>query len=102
MNKVNCKIAIVGAYGENNFGDDALLKTIYNNLIESGYSKESLIICTLKPNYFSYLEEMFENSKIMWFGELVNKDLDFVVYGGGTQIFSFKKTSTFLYRLKAI
>ena len=89
-------IELRGAYGQGNFGDDALMVVAYaiiNEVLPGRQigvrSKESTYLPRLLPNAL-----MLTGAD----GEL-DAGSDTVVYGGGTQWFSFRRHAPFLDRL---
>jgi len=84
-------ISIKGAYGDSNFGDD-LLMIVFEDFINTNIKNKSLNFIGAESNYVSkFLESSSYNNQ--------QKD-DVLVYGGGTQFFSFIEKSTFRTKLK--
>jgi polysaccharide pyruvyl transferase WcaK-like protein len=84
-------ISIKGAYGDSNFGDD-LLMIVFEDFIKANIKNKSLNFIGAENNYVSkFLSgSSYNNSQ---------KD-DLLVYGGGTQFFSFIEKSTLTTKLK--
>jgi polysaccharide pyruvyl transferase WcaK-like protein len=95
QNKIK-HIAIEGAYGEGNFGDDALMLAASRIVME--VYKPCLITYTqgLKPlaNAEHELSQEYAHSKKPRF--------DVIVYGGGTQHFSFRNNQTSTGKFKLV
>ncbi|AWW32225.1 hypothetical protein DN752_19930 [Echinicola strongylocentroti] len=91
------KIIVKGAYGESNFGDD-LLMLVFEEYLNREFKNSQLVFVGREKHYPNNL---LKHSKY-------NLEIhpDVVVYGGGTQFFSFgerKSKKTFLEKLcKAI
>lgn len=84
-------ISIKGAYGDSNFGDD-LLMIVFEDFINTNIKNKSLNFIGAESNYVSkFLESSSYNNQ--------QKD-DVLVYGGGTQFFSFIEKSTLRTKLK--
>ncbi|SEP82162.1 Polysaccharide pyruvyl transferase family protein WcaK [Hyunsoonleella jejuensis] len=82
----NRKVGIRGAYGEYNFGDDALMYFLYKwakrNKINANFiGKEANYVSNFIPSKFYITKEKFHK---YYFRSLI--------YGGGTQFFSFENT----------
>lgn len=80
----NKKVGVRGAYGERNFGDDALMYFLYSwtkrNKIEASFiGKKAKYISSFIPEKSYILKEKFHR---YYFETLI--------YGGGTQFFSFE------------
>jgi polysaccharide pyruvyl transferase WcaK-like protein len=87
------KIVIEGAYGEKNFGDDALLKVIYAKIRKEFGSKDILI--RSKSKMLDYpLYEIIGDSEVKTIDETRSLKAENIIYGGGTQFFFFKKSSS--------
>lgn len=82
------KIAIYGAYGEGNIGDDLLLDTIITWLKKKSLKSEVLI----SANEKEYLEKLYPQQKIISKIKTQYANPDLFVLGGGTQFFSFKNS----------
>lgn len=81
------KLVIRGGYGLTNFGDDALMKVIYDEFVED---KQDIIFSSTYADYIKILAPLAN------FLPLSNNynDIDFLIYGGGTQFYSFKPKKT--------
>lgn len=82
----NRKVGIRGAYGEYNFGDDALMYFLYkwakrNRINAIFIGKEANYVVKFIPSKFYITKEKFHQ---YYFKSLI--------YGGGTQFFSFENT----------
>ncbi len=86
MDKNKYKIVIKGGYGLTNFGDDALLYTLATKL--SPYFKSGELAFACYKN--KYNESLVSGFKIEDIELVENIDTKFLVYGGGTQFYSFK------------
>jgi polysaccharide pyruvyl transferase WcaK-like protein len=84
------KIAIYGAYGEANIGDDLLLDTILSWLSER--SPNSVIY--ISSNEKSYLHKLYPKYKIIPKIRIKYMRPDLFILGGGTQLFTFKSNIT--------
>ncbi|MDP9960032.1 polysaccharide pyruvyl transferase family protein [Chryseobacterium lathyri] len=84
-------ISIKGAYGDSNFGDD-LLMIVFEDFIKANFKNKSLNFIGAENNYVSkFLSDSSYNN---------NQEDNLLVYGGGTQFFSFIEKSTFRTKLK--
>jgi len=83
------KIAIKGAYGSGNFGDDALMYVVGCIVKKVAKEKNIIFICN---RTLPYIYKMFPSAKFI---TRVDRTLssDVLVYGGGTQFFSFPLTA---------
>lgn len=81
------KIIVNGSYGEQNFGDDALLAVIFD-LLNSIYS-ESQFCFQCKDS--KYLKNFLPQINILT-KDSQDYSANIFLYGGGTQFFSFRKT----------
>lgn len=94
--KSNMKILVKGAYGETNFGDD-LLMLVFEKYFNNEFKGDETVFSGQKGTYPSgLLVESRYNEKIK---------PDVIVYGGGTQFFSFvetKERSTMLSKVSRI
>lgn len=80
-------IGIRGAYGEQNFGDDAIMLFLYR-----WFKKQNINVVFIgKPN--SYVDILFPECNYMHKEEEHKYNFDFLILGGGTQAFSFSKVS---------
>lgn len=77
-------IVIRGGYGATNFGDDALMKVIYDQFI---IDKGSV---TFSSTYDDYLKKLAPLASFIPFKETYH-EFDILIYGGGTQFFSFQR-----------
>ncbi|MBB6329153.1 polysaccharide pyruvyl transferase WcaK-like protein [Chryseobacterium sediminis] len=84
-------ISIKGAYGDSNFGDD-LLMVVFEDFIKANIKNQSLNFIGAENNYVSkFLSGSSYNN---------NQKDDLLVYGGGTQFFSFIEKSTLATKIK--
>lgn len=77
------KIEIKGAYGETNFGDD-LLMCVFENFFSTQFSNAKLNFVGEEEEYTSKLLSTSEYG-------VSNFNPNIIVYGGGTQFFSFSE-----------
>ena len=82
-------IAIKGAYGHGNFGDDALMVAVYE-IAKRVFDSESFIFICKDANYIS---KILPAAKVVPQNNMSAKSADVLIYGGGTQFFSFPLTS---------
>lgn len=89
------KITVKGAYGETNFGDD-LLMVIFENYFLKNFPEAQLNFEGQNNHYVrKFLKKSAYNRR--W------KNPDWLVYGGGTQFFSFSAgKSEFINKVKAV
>jgi polysaccharide pyruvyl transferase WcaK-like protein len=81
---LNKRFIIIGSYGENNFGDDALMHTIYNYFSVNFPNHE--IFFRVSQKY----SKKFKGDRFKTIEEYqINKN-DIIIFGGGTQFFSFQ------------
>ncbi len=84
--KKKYKISILGGYGLKNFGDDALMYVIYKNMKKIYTDSQISFICTNS----SYLKNIVNDCDIISLEEKDSVNTNILVYGGGTQFYSFK------------
>lgn len=89
------KIIILGGYGLRNFGDDALMYVLHKKL--SLYYDEIDIAYICTPD--SYLKQIVNTSTVFDIRKNNSFDTEILLYGGGTQFYSFQPKKSFLYRL---
>ncbi len=87
MTKTTKKIAIRGAYGEQNFGDDALMYYLYY------WSQKNDLDVTFFGVENNYLKFLFPNLNFKTKKEEYKYRNEILVLGGGTQFFSFSSPS---------
>lgn len=97
MSNNKSTVVLEGAYGEMNFGDDALLKVIYQYIPRD---TDEIIICTKTPALSYSLSEFSDEAKVLTRESIDWDSVEHIVYGGGTQFFSFQGSSSFLYKCK--
>lgn len=87
------RIVVRGGYGFTNFGDDALMFTLHQKLTQLAPESEIAYLC--KKN--KYLSKIIGQSDIISFEKLKNNAFyaELLVYGGGTQFYSFTGLSKF-------
>lgn len=83
-------IVIRGAYGAENFGDDALLHSLIRNL-----SSGKKIAVIGKKN--GYVGKLFNNIDFYTYEDNIKLDTQVLLWGGGTQFYDFFSTK-FLFR----
>jgi hypothetical protein len=91
--KYNFDYVIKGAYGTGNFGDDALFDVIHRAL------PKNASIAVIAKNA-SYLEKTYNNVIVFLPTDNVHIHCDTLLYGGGTQFYSFSKTSSTWHKIK--
>ncbi|WP_254528741.1 MULTISPECIES: polysaccharide pyruvyl transferase family protein [unclassified Sphingobacterium] len=77
------KIGIKGAYGETNFGDDLLMRVFEDYFIKE-FPEDEL---NFEGEFQPYVSELLKKGTYL----NPNFDADLLVYGGGTQFFSFSE-----------
>lgn len=82
-------IVIKGAYGCGNFGDDALMLAAYE-IVKRSFDSESIIFVCRDSDY---IQKIIPDAKIFPQNSMEVKNADIIVYGGGTQFYSFPLTS---------
>lgn len=84
------RIAIKGAYGSGNFGDDALMYVVGNIAKKICDEDDLIFICN---RTLPYVNVIFPKSTFI---TRVSRNMraDVLIYGGGTQFFSFPLTAT--------
>ena len=80
------KIIVKGAYGQPNFGDDILMLIINNILVSKNEDFKILV-----PSKGKYVETLINEDNVLYKSESLVKT-DFLIFGGGTQFYSFPKT----------
>ena len=92
-------IAIKGAFGLGNFGDDALMIAVYKITIRFFESQAITFIC----RDAGYIKRLLPDVKVVSPDRERELNTHILLYGGGTQFFSFQstyaKTITFLNRI---
>lgn len=91
----NYDIIVRGGYGLTNFGDDALLKSIHTNYLFN-YSEEDLAYSSTNAEY---LKKDIGNFDILPLDVNYNKVTKILIYGGGTQFYSFKAKKSLLKKI---
>ncbi len=89
------KVIIKGGYGLANFGDDALMKVIYDDYLPNDID---IYFCS---EYANYLTTLAPRAKFITEVKVVD-DVDFLIYGGGTQFYSFRPKKSLVKRIIAI
>ena len=85
------KIGIRGGYGLYNFGDDALIVALYQNLLSNSISKNDILLFCTKSKY---LNKQLNNPNIADYNQLNSSiQIDHLIYGGGTQFYSFHQNN---------
>ena len=93
--KYHYQIVIKGAYGESNFGDDALMLILFNYLKQKIDVQQIAFIC----KNVSYLSTFIPEAKILTIEEQKVVTAELFIYGGGTQFFSFQDQVPVLIKL---
>lgn len=105
--EMNKKIIIRGGYGLSNFGDDALMVTIYNHISQITNQSKITLLC----KKVGYIEKLLPEAKVINYNKIKDSSLNgcsTLVYGGGTQFYSFERkkenkiTKLFLYPRKTL
>ena len=78
------KILVIGAYGEGNFGDDVLMHVVENILVRN-FPRSEIHFLTQQKN----LSRLLHRAGVVGREEAESNCYDFVVFGGGTQFYSF-------------
>ncbi len=81
------KLLIKGGYGLTNFGDDALLYVLSNNLVKY-FNKSDVAFACYESTYTKKFTSRF---KIIDVSEFKKTPTSLLIYGGGTQFYNFKK-----------
>ncbi len=85
------KIIIRGGYGLTNFGDDALMYILIKKLMEHYHNEDIALLCKSS----SYIKKLIPSCTIL---DSRKNDIyaktDIILYGGGTQFYSFSGTSS--------
>ncbi|MBB1389975.1 polysaccharide pyruvyl transferase family protein, partial [Shewanella sp. SG44-6] len=99
MRKKN--IVIEGAYGESNFGDDALLKVIYRELKDFLELKNyEVTICSKMTSLKYPVVDLCDEKVVTPKNNIDWTKVDSVIYGGGTQFYSFENEKSKLSIIK--
>ena len=81
--------AIRGAYGLRNFGDDALMYAA-SEIVKRAFASEGSVFIGKDS---AYIQEVVPGARVVAADSRAANDVDLVVYGGGTQFYSFPRTS---------
>ncbi|GAB2989229.1 hypothetical protein GCM10027284_02190 [Cyclobacterium sediminis] len=86
---MNRKIVLVkGAYGDANIGDDLLLEIVIEALNIQGFNNSNIVVTAKNSNYMT---NKFSNIKVISPARSRFVNSHYLILGGGTQFFSFKK-----------
>ncbi|SDM67851.1 polysaccharide pyruvyl transferase family protein [Siphonobacter aquaeclarae] len=88
-------ILVRGAYGESNFGDDALMCVLESFFIRNGLTSQLTFTSTIDAEYCNSL---LSASTYVNLVDVRMQEVDLLVYGGGTQFFTFGKKESKLAR----
>lgn len=88
MNTSPKKIALQGAYGSGNFGDDMLMLAAYEIIYKVFDSKCIVFICSNS----NYIQKIIPHTKLIP-AATCKQNADIIIYGGGTQFYSFPLTT---------
>lgn len=88
-------IVIKGAYGASNFGDDALLYSLIQSL-----PKSKSVAVIGKEN--CYIDRHFKNINYYTYNDQVKIQCGVLIWGGGTQFYSFKSLKLLFYKFMNI
>jgi len=91
----NYKISILGGYGLRNFGDDALMYILHKVFSSQYKEKDIAYICT--PS--QYLKRLVNSTDIIDIKNHSKVNTSMLIYGGGTQFYSFKPKKSLLYKI---
>ncbi|MCA0131294.1 polysaccharide pyruvyl transferase family protein [Winogradskyella alexanderae] len=80
------KIGIRGAYGEQNFGDDALMLFLYK------WSKKNNLGIKFIGNENEYISQLIPADSYIFKTQFHKNKFDILILGGGTQFFSFENS----------
>jgi len=94
--KSNYYTTVIGNYGVSNFGDDMLMRSVLS-CVEKYIPSEEICVIGRKSKYLNewYPDITFKTTNN--YGKLNTK---FLIYGGGTQFYSFSSSSSFWSKLK--
>jgi polysaccharide pyruvyl transferase WcaK-like protein len=90
MSHSKMTVAIKGGYGHGNFGDDALMLAAYE-ISKRIFDSESYVFICRDANYIS---KILPDAKVVQQDDMLARSADVLVYGGGTQFYSFPLTSS--------
>lgn len=82
-------VAVKGGYGYGNFGDDAMMLVVYAVVSEAFPSSKIVFIC----KDAAYIKRFIPGSSILECKNVNDIDCRFLIYGGGTQFYSFPRTT---------
>lgn len=83
------QIVVKGGYGHGNFGDDALMVVCYEVLRRVLKPEEIVFVCNSQP----YLSKLVGNAQVESNDQLRKRSAPLLVFGGGTQFYSFSLTT---------
>jgi polysaccharide pyruvyl transferase WcaK-like protein len=86
-------ILVRGAYGESNFGDDALMYVLESFFIQNGLSSNLVFSSAIDSDYCNKMLRVAKYENII---DVKIDGVDLIVYGGGTQFFAFGKKQSWL------
>jgi len=89
MNRSIRRIVIKGGYGLGNFGDDALMVAVYEIVARIFDPK----FIELKCHNVGYIQRLIPGVKAVALNNERHKKVDLLIYGGGTQFYSFPLTN---------
>jgi len=89
MKRTQMTVAIKGGYGCSNFGDDALMIAAFE-ITKRVFDSASIVF---HCKYSDYIQRILPGAKVAPPNKINGKDADIVVYGGGTQFYSFPLTT---------
>lgn len=82
-------IALRGGYGRGNFGDDALMIAVYEVAKRIFDAGSFVFIC---PDA-NYIKTLLPSAEVVAHENRIGKLIDWFIYGGGTQFYSFPLTA---------
>jgi len=88
MNRPPETIAIKGSYGCGNLGDDVLMVAAFE-IVKRMFPSESIVFLCRDA---SYIHKIVCDAKVISPSNRYGKVADIILYGGGTQFFSFPRT----------
>lgn len=96
------RLIIKGAYGEGNFGDDALLYTMVKKLKSNSFNNIVVVCNDIAPHYS--MKPFIDDTPV--YDSLdkitIDESKDVLIFGGGTQFYFFKKQAAILNKIKLL
>lgn len=88
MNRSLTRIAIEGGYGFGNFGDDVLMVAAFE-IAKRAFASESIVFLCREAGY---IQRILPGARVVSPNSRHGEVADIVLYGGGTQFYSFPQT----------